>query len=237
MRIRVFVDDMNLYNRVFKPLNIKWVDMEAMLLEQLQTKFPDAEIEKLILFTSIMNGKAGDKQRIYLSTLQKLSPKISIKEGRFVTRPKLLPVVDEESNLTGNFENVLVSEEKGTDVNIATEIIKDSLSKERDKFDIVCLVTNDSDLLYPIEVLHEFGHEVILMVPNIVEYNKKGEIIDKVSGYLRSSVSPGYLITGFSDTLLLDKLISKKVGDPPEGEGWFNNPKDYNPLKKKKKIR
>ena len=226
MVIRVYVDGMNLYNRVNKPLNIKWVDLESLLLELIRSKFPDAEIEKIILFTAIMKGKEGKRQQIYLKALQKHSPKIFIKYGRFDVRTKELPVVDiSNSKFTGEAANVPVIEEKGTDVNIASYMIRDATTKEKEKFDMVCLVTNDSDLVEPIEILHELGQMVILITPNINQVVKNNNIYSGISAHLREIVEIRYLITKFTRELLLRNLLPPKVENivPPDGVGWFSN--------------
>jgi uncharacterized LabA/DUF88 family protein len=58
---------------------------------------------------------------------------------------------------------VLKTEEKGSDVNIATHLVHDAHSG---RFDVAVMVTNDSDLCEPIRVVrHELGLPVGVMYP------------------------------------------------------------------------
>ena len=223
-RVRCFVDGMNLYNRVFKELNIKWVDLESLLLELIQSKIPDAEIEKIILFIARMHGEEGKRQKIYLKALQIHSPNISIVYGYFKSHPKMLPVVDENDKVTNKFEKVMVTEEKGTDVNIATELLFETIIKDKSNFEYLCLVTNDSDLERPIRVIRKFGQEMILITPNISIVNSEGKVVNLISKKLKSLVKKRFLITKFTRELVLRNLLPPKVGDlvPPKGDGWFS---------------
>ncbi len=55
------------------------------------------------------------------------------------------------------------TEEKGSNVNLATDLLKDALGTGECRTALV--VTNDSDSAYPLEVVHEFGVRVILVNP------------------------------------------------------------------------
>jgi hypothetical protein len=49
-----------------------------------------------------------------------------------------------------SYVSVIKTEEKGSDVNLATHLLVDGF---QDKYDIAVLITNDSDLLLPIKVV------------------------------------------------------------------------------------
>ena len=56
-----------------------------------------------------------------------------------------------------------VREEKGSDVNLATQLLCDAFD---DTFDIAILLTNDSDLVTPAQVVRrKFGKQVFLLCP------------------------------------------------------------------------
>ncbi len=60
---------------------------------------------------------------------------------------------------------VLKTEEKGSDVNLATYLLLDGFQKT---YDIAVLVTNDSDLLEPIRVVRNvLGLQVGILCPNV----------------------------------------------------------------------
>src|SRR5258705_8261960 len=58
---------------------------------------------------------------------------------------------------------VLKSEEKGSDVNLATTLLMDAFDGD---FEQAVVVSNDSDLAYPIEVVrNKFGFPVVVLFP------------------------------------------------------------------------
>ncbi len=59
---------------------------------------------------------------------------------------------------------VLKTEEKGSDVNLATELLNDCF---QNKFDNAIIVSNDSDLIAPIKLIREsFGKRVTILNPH-----------------------------------------------------------------------
>ncbi len=75
---------------------------------------------------------------------------------------------------------VLKSEEKGSDVNLASHLVRDAFL---DAFDVAVVVTNDSDLIEPIRIAtQEAGKRVGLLVP--VRYPNQS-LMAAASFYLR----------------------------------------------------
>lgn len=61
------------------------------------------------------------------------------------------------------FTQVVKTEEKGSDVNLATHLLCDAYEN---LFDIAIVVTNDSDLVMPIQqIRNRLGKKVILLCP------------------------------------------------------------------------
>ena len=61
------------------------------------------------------------------------------------------------------YVKVIKTEEKGSDVNLATHLLLDGF---RDQYELAVIVSNDSDLLLPIQVVREqFGKSVGLLNP------------------------------------------------------------------------
>lgn len=68
--------------------------------------------------------------------------------------------------ISGNpkFVRVLKTEEKGSDVNLASHLLLDAF---RDAFDVAIVISNDSDLLTPITMVRqEFGKQVGILNPH-----------------------------------------------------------------------
>lgn len=67
------------------------------------------------------------------------------------------------SPLGSGYVKVIKTEEKGSDVNIATHLLMDGF---RNDYELAVIVSNDSDLLMPIQVVtQEFGKHVGLLNP------------------------------------------------------------------------
>lgn len=82
---------------------------------------------------------------MYFRALQTI-PSLSIYYGHFLTHSVSMPTV------TGNprFIKVWKTEEKGSDVNLASHLLMDAF---QDRFDLAVVVSNDSDLLTPISMV------------------------------------------------------------------------------------
>lgn len=65
---------------------------------------------------------------------------------------------------------VLRSEEKGSDVNLATYLLKDAYEK---KFDAAVVLSNDSDLKEAIKVVIKLGFPVFVLNPEREERKRK----------------------------------------------------------------
>ncbi len=134
------------------------------------------------------------RQQIYLEALQS-RPHITIKEGVYADWPRRQRLDESqgldsphlfrprlkkaEAQTVGQIlqrakarqsparpfvlAKVRQTEEKGSDVNLATDMLKDALGTR--KCQTALVVTNDSDLAYPLEVVQEFGVKVILVNP------------------------------------------------------------------------
>jgi hypothetical protein len=67
------------------------------------------------------------------------------------------------SPIGNGYVKVIKTEEKGSDVNIATHLLMDGF---RNDYELAVVVSNDSDLLMPIQVVtQEFGKPVGLLNP------------------------------------------------------------------------
>ncbi len=122
VRLRTDVDGFNLYYRALRHTRFKWLNLQA-LTEALLGQ--DHEILCIRYFTAPVSGKRDPGQPVrrqrYLDALRSL-PCVSIHLGSFLTRPKMRPLVQPAPD---GPTHVLIenSEEKGSDVNLATYLI------------------------------------------------------------------------------------------------------------------
>lgn len=91
------------------------------------------------------------------------------------------------------YATVIKTEEKGSDVNIATHLLRDGFKGE---YQVAVLVTNDSDLIEPIKVVRQdLGLPVGILIPQTkypsVELRRYASFIKPIrSGVLASSQFP-----------------------------------------------
>lgn len=147
MRVYVYVDGFNLYYRALKRTPLKWLD-PVRLAKRVLT--PEDSVERLRYFTARVSARAGDagaprRQQIYLSALGSLPP-VRIHYGAFLAKTKWRPLADG----SGQFVRIHDTEEKGSDVNLASHLLNDAF---RDRFDTALVMSQDTDLAEPIRMV------------------------------------------------------------------------------------
>jgi hypothetical protein len=116
---------------------------------------PKNTIEQIKYFTALVSARPNDpdqpvRQQLYLRALRTL-PKVSIHFGHFLTHEVTMALVVPPSQPT-KYARVIKTEEKGSDVNLATHLLHDA---HMGRFDLAVVVSNDSDLLEPIKIVRE----------------------------------------------------------------------------------
>lgn len=103
------------------------------------------------------------RQEIYLRALKALGATCIF--GRYLSHPVMMRVAD--PNASRPFVRVIKTEEKGSDVNIATHMLLDAF---RNAYDCAVLVSGDSDLKTPVEMVrHDFSKTVGVINPQKVD--------------------------------------------------------------------
>ncbi len=147
MRTIVYIDGLNLYYGCLKGTPFKWLDPFALCARLL----PRNEIRSIKYFTTRVESRDGEphqatRQDTYFRALRTL-PLVQIVLGRFLTHAVFLPRADGRG-----FARVLRTEEKGSDVNLATHLVHDA---HRGAMDCAVVISNDSDLTEPMRIVHE----------------------------------------------------------------------------------
>ncbi|MXY87929.1 MAG: NYN domain-containing protein [Dehalococcoidia bacterium] len=159
----VYIDGLNFYYGAVKGTPHKWVDLEAVCRRLL----PRDEIVKIRYFTARLTKQQDDPQRpvrqdMYLRAVA-VNPLVEIHYGHFVTRRTRLPLAHPRPGESPTV-TVLKSEEKGTDVNLASHLLVDAF---RERCTKAVVVSNDSDLAEPIRVAQaECGVAVVVVNPH-----------------------------------------------------------------------
>jgi uncharacterized LabA/DUF88 family protein len=174
MRTNIYIDGFNLYYRLVRDAPaLKWLNLEALCAAVLQ---PQNQIQRIRYYTARISGRSDPtspaRQQVYLDALETL-PCVSIHLGSFlVSRPWVGLVhppkmkggsVPEFTQPYPKVVRVWKTEEKGSDVNLASHLLRDAF---RGDFDVAAVLSNDTDLVEPIRiVVQDIGLPVGLICP------------------------------------------------------------------------
>ncbi len=151
MKTISYIDGFNFYYGACRRFGIRWVNPKLLA----QLLLPNCEITSVRYFSAIIKSDPSDPQKVgrqhtYLRALKTLSA-IDIQMGAFLQSVKSMPCYPLSDPIKK--VDVLKTEEKGSDVNIATALLLDAFD---DAMECAVLVTNDSDLSGPIpKATHE----------------------------------------------------------------------------------
>ncbi|NOT79347.1 MAG: NYN domain-containing protein [Bacteriovoracaceae bacterium] len=163
-KVVVYVDGFNLYYGCLKDSKYRWLDLLKLSKLLLSDEY---EIVKINYFTAhiIDHGTNGSttRQGFYLNALKTI-PNLEIKLGKFKKREKTVyvnpPLKIINENPFGSDQRPLLKsilkgtsyEEKGTDVNLAVQLIIDLYENN---FDVAMVISNDSDYLSALEKVRQ----------------------------------------------------------------------------------
>ena len=160
MRTIVYVDGFNLYYGSLKGSPYKWLDLCALFRRILPAGY---ELQKLKYFTARITALPNDpdapkRQDVYLRALRAhCGASLEIFEGHFTLQPLWMPRADNPAA----FEKVLRSEEKGSDVNLAVEIVNDAWAYQQ--VEAIAVVSNDADLEHALRIAKQIKKKKVLL--------------------------------------------------------------------------
>lgn len=163
MRTHVYIDGYNLYYGCLRKTPYKWLNIHALC----SALMPGNDIRAVRYFTAQVSGTPHDpdqptRQQTYFRALRTV-PQVTIHLGHFLTHE--VPMPDAADWQAGRYtpRRVIKTEEKGSDVNIATHLLVDAFD---DAFDVAVIISNDSDLKEPISVVRRrFGKTIGILNP------------------------------------------------------------------------
>ncbi len=159
----VYIDGFNLYYGALKGTPYRWLDLGALCRRLL----PRDDIVAIRYFTARVIARQGDptqpqRQETYLRALRTL-PSVEIHYGKFTTHRRRMLLADPPSGGSRTVE-VLHTEEKRSDVNLASHLLLDAFHRA---CETAVVVSNDSDLRVPlIMVQRELGMRVGIVNPH-----------------------------------------------------------------------
>ena len=163
MATNVYVDAFNLYYGCLKGTPYRWLDLGAFCARLL----PKDEVQRIRYFTATVsarpdNAHAPQRQQVYLRALETISG-LSIHYGHYLSHVTRMPLAQPRRGGARTVQ-VVKTEEKGSDVNLATYLLLDAFKGD---CDVAVVISNDSDLKLPIEVAqHELGLRVGVVNPH-----------------------------------------------------------------------
>lgn len=218
----VYIDGHNLYHGAVEHTPYRWLNIGLMC----ETVLPRNEIQDIHYFTAPASNSPDNpdrsvQQRIYWRALDTL-PNLTRHEGNFAARPRKYPLArarafDDPDDPTlvhlvvGGPTTAIVmhTEEKGSDVNLAANLLADAF---RATMAVAVVVSNDADLIEPIRIVtHELGIPVGVVNPRPKHFSPK---LAAVAGFKRN----------------LHKAVVKKCQFPDDLEderGTFSKPADW----------
>ncbi len=190
MKMNVYIDSFNLYYGCLKKnSSVKWLDISKLC----QFLFPKDTVQKIKYYTAAVKLRPNDpdtdkpnRQQIHFRALRTL-PTLELFYGTFLSHTVSMKRADGKG-----YADVIKTEEKGTDVSIATHLVHDAHNKD---FEIAVVVSNDSDLVEPIRIVtQELKLPVIVVSPferNSIELKKIASSVRHIrNGVLRVSQFP-----------------------------------------------
>lgn len=151
MKTSVYVDGFNLYYGCLRGTAYKWLDVSALC----RKVFSKAQINRIRYFTARVRPTPNDpqkprRQETYIRALETI-PNLSVHYGHFLSYPKSMPLASPSPG-GPQLVTVIRTEEKGSDVNLATFLVADGFQGD---YDVAIVISNDSDLKEAIKVVQD----------------------------------------------------------------------------------
>ena len=209
MITNVYIDGFNLYYRALKDTPFRWLDLNELA----GTLFPQDDIHRVCYFTARLDARPGNpsqrqRQQAYLRALATLSG-FDACYGHFRSGVKRRPLAEP---LAGLPTHVLVrdSEEKGSDVNLATRLLVDGFNGD---YEQAVVVSNDADFAGAMRyVRDDLGLRVSLVNPDPRNSSPK-ELADAATYVKR-------LWKSHLRRSLLPDMLRDDIGVITEPAGW-----------------
>ena len=163
IRTNVYIDGFNLYYGALRKTRFRWVNIRKLC----ELLLPKNHIVEIKYFTALVRARSNDpdqpvRQQLYLRALRTL-PGVSIHLGHFLSHEISMPLAVAPGQRQ-TYARVVKTEEKGSDVNLATHLLHDA---HMGRFDVGVVVSNDSDLLEPIRIVRgQLGKTVGILNPH-----------------------------------------------------------------------
>lgn len=207
MKSFVYIDAFNLYFGCLKRTPYKWLDLSKLCTILL----PQHQIERIKYFTAHVKAlpsspNAPQRQQVYLRALSTL-PALEIIYGHFLSHHVRMPLANPTAGQPRTVE-VIKTEEKGSDVNLATYLLHDAYQS---RYECAVVISGDSDLLAAVQIVkNELGKPVGVLNPQ----KRPSRMLQQHATFYKH-IRPGVLAASQFPKTLRDE------------HGTFNKPPDW----------
>ena len=207
IRNNLYIDGFNLYYRALRGTPYRWLNigkLAALLL-------PEHKIGRIRYFTAEVANRPSDptqaqRQQAYIRALQTI-PNLTIHYGHFLAKTKWRPLAQQPESGPQIVE-VLDTEEKGSDVNLASYLLMDGFE---DQYELAMVISNDSDLQLPVQMVRsKLGKQIGVYDPS---RKRSFQLYSAASWYRPLRKGP------LSASLFPDELSDAK-GTVKKPKGW-----------------
>jgi hypothetical protein len=160
MRTVIYIDGFNLYYGSLKGTPYKWLDLCGLFDRILP---PDCRPVDIKYYTARVSSLPHDphapvRQDVYLRALRAhCGSRLHVREGHFSVKNVRMPLAATPSIKV----DVIKTEEKGSDVNLAVDLVHDAWS---DLFDCAVVVSNDADLEHALQITKQVRRKRVMLV-------------------------------------------------------------------------
>lgn len=159
----VYIDGFNLFYGCLKGKSYKWLDLKSLFDKVLGKNF---EVKNIKYFTALVKNRPSDfnakqKQMSYIRALDHYIEEFEVHYGHFSRHNVRM----ENANPPPNTLEVIKTEEKGSDVNLAVHMLNDAWL---DSYECAVIVSNDSDMAESMKLVREHhpGKQIVLVTPH-----------------------------------------------------------------------
>ena len=166
LKTNFYIDGFNLSYRAVRGTEFQWLDLRCLC----QMLTPAHEVSRIRYFTAQLLARGNSQglrernnQSTYLRAIRTI-PNLTIHYGQFRERKISRPLV---TAIPGHprFVEVWDTEEKGTDVNLASFLLMDGVDGD---YNQVVVISNDADLALPIRMVRDkLNFPIGIVNPNL----------------------------------------------------------------------
>lgn len=210
MRTYVYIDGFNLYNSGLKQdPSCRWLDVKALCQAVLE---PHNQITCIRYFTARISAEPNDpsgpnRQDIYLRALKAHIPELTTHFGQFRSNNRRRPLANPQPGQPRTVE-IVERSEKGSDVNLAVNLVNDAWANA---FDCAVIVSNDSDLAEALCLAKARGKVLGLLTTA----NRPTALLNRHSNFFRH-ITPTHFRNSQLPDPVIDPATSRPIRRPPQ---------------------